>query len=820
MSESIKRGGLNGRLAGHFAMSAAAAMGVAAMSASAQIVYYAPNWSIPATIDGLYINVETQQTGSAGAVVAGWDLNPYDATVINWFSPSTPTGGAMVRYPGATVTTPANLPGGVAVGASSSFGTGIAAFGTAPGNWVLNSDNRFAFRFIGASGQVHYGWGTMSVGATAATRTITEIAYEATPAVPVFVGDRGDGAGAPYDSCATFNPAVQVGSNTLLLNRGPAAPDVALSGCGGTAFGANYFRFVAPLTGTFTFSTCSSNAATRVAVLDGCTSGASQIACNDNACGSSSTVSASLTGGLTYYVVVGAESAGATLPSSLAMTVDGPTILRYTPNWTIPANTTGLYLNTETQVTGTTTTAVPGWDLQPRGATTLEWALATGSGMLRYPGVTTGGSGNLPLGMPVSLSGSYATTTTAVTFGSAAGNWVLNSDNNYFGFRFTGASGQTHYGWGRMSVGATAATRTITEIAIRTVPGVQIRVGETLTFVPPYSACAPFNPSLAVGTSTVALDATASDLALSGCGGTAFKANFFRFVAGATGVFTFSTCSSAQPTRLAVLDGCAAGSNQLACNDDDCGSSSRVSLALTSGQVCFVAVGAESASATLPATIAVTVQSPPVPQCVAALDAVYGDNPITSTANPGLNQTVFTNAAQTTTTAVNNAQFFKFRPTATGAFTIKACLAGDTKLAIGTGCPGVGGAMSTIAYNDDAPSCISSGTSNFGSWVDATCNGATGTCLPLTQNLVAGQTYYICVGGFATGTVINGNLNISGPEGSPCPADYDGDGNVGGSDLTTLLAAWGTPVGDNDGDGNTSGTDLTVLLAAWGPCAP
>ena len=68
--------------------------------------------------------------------------------------------------------------------------------------------------------------------------------------------------------------------------------------------------------------------------------------------------------------------------------------------------------------------------------------------------------------------------------------------------------------------------------------------------------------------------------------------------------------------------------------------------------------------------------------------------------------------------------------------------------------------------------------------------------------------------------MIAGNLNISGPEGSPCPADYDGDGAVGGTDLTTLLAAWGTPAGDIDGDSNTSGTDLTTLLAAWGPCAP
>ena len=56
------------------------------------------------------------------------------------------------------------------------------------------------------------------------------------------------------------------------------------------------------------------------------------------------------------------------------------------------------------------------------------------------------------------------------------------------------------------------------------------------------------------------------------------------------------------------------------------------------------------------------------------------------------------------------------------------------------------------------------------------------------------------------------------PSTSDCLPDFDGDGIVGGTDLTALLAAWGTPAGDIDGDGNTSGTDLTVLLAGWGSC--
>jgi hypothetical protein len=60
-----------------------------------------------------------------------------------------------------------------------------------------------------------------------------------------------------------------------------------------------------------------------------------------------------------------------------------------------------------------------------------------------------------------------------------------------------------------------------------------------------------------------------------------------------------------------------------------------------------------------------------------------------------------------------------------------------------------------------------------------------------------------------------------GGGGDPCPADFDGDGNVGASDLSGLLAAWGTknPKYDLAGDGGLVGAaDLSVLLGAWGPC--
>ena len=54
-----------------------------------------------------------------------------------------------------------------------------------------------------------------------------------------------------------------------------------------------------------------------------------------------------------------------------------------------------------------------------------------------------------------------------------------------------------------------------------------------------------------------------------------------------------------------------------------------------------------------------------------------------------------------------------------------------------------------------------------------------------------------------------------------CPADLDGDGTIGASDLAELLGSWGPcpdcPA-DLDGNGQVGPFDLALLLGAWGPC--
>ena len=180
---------LQARTARHLAL-ATLACSLAPTAAHAAVQYQVVRIPVPANIDGAYINVETLQVGSAGAVVAGWDLNPYSASSLTWFNA---TGTGMMRYPGVTTGSAGSLDTGAVVDQTRSFGSGIVTVGTSPGNWRLNSLNYFGFRFVAADGLTHYGWGSFWIGSAinGADRFIAELAWETTPGVGIAVGDKG-----------------------------------------------------------------------------------------------------------------------------------------------------------------------------------------------------------------------------------------------------------------------------------------------------------------------------------------------------------------------------------------------------------------------------------------------------------------------------------------------------------------------------------------------------------------------------------------------------------------------------------------------------
>ena len=64
-------------------------------------------------------------------------------------------------------------------------------------------------------------------------------------------------------------------------------------------------------------------------------------------------------------------------------------------------------------------------------------------------------------------------------------------------------------------------------------------------------------------------------------------------------------------------------------------------------------------------------------------------------------------------------------------------------------------------------------------------------------------------------------LQVSLPPVQPCPADLDGNGEVGAFDLALLLGSWGPCDGcpaDLDGSGAVGAFDLALLLGNWGDC--
>lgn len=158
--------------------------------------------------------------------------------------------------------------------------------------------------------------------------------------------------------------------------------------------------------------------------------------------------------------------------------VAGAAVSRWDCNLTVPANSTGYFLNVDAKTYGTS--GVSGWDLQifsNSSSPSIVFYYATGAGVAAGSAPSYLPAANLPMGATVS-AGTYFTSisdgaTTATFYGSgpsAMGMWYVNAVN-YFGFKFIGADGYVHYGSGKMTVGANANTRTINYLEYETTPG-------------------------------------------------------------------------------------------------------------------------------------------------------------------------------------------------------------------------------------------------------------------------------------------------------------------------------------------------------------
>jgi MYXO-CTERM domain-containing protein len=169
------------RLEKHIA-SAAVAAGFAS-AASAAIITWNINAAIPATLDGMYIRIDNQtSTTGAGSGLAGWDINPYGSTTLNFYASATAPNPATTYVRTQASGGPSSLALGTVIGGSSPFANSttavVSATGVGSNGWVANSVNYFGFRFHNnTTGANNYGFGAMQVGASATSRTLLFLQY-------------------------------------------------------------------------------------------------------------------------------------------------------------------------------------------------------------------------------------------------------------------------------------------------------------------------------------------------------------------------------------------------------------------------------------------------------------------------------------------------------------------------------------------------------------------------------------------------------------------------------------------------------------------
>jgi len=184
----------------HFAALGAAAAAVTGVGvvqqAEAAIVYSGvQNVAVPANIDGIYMNVVTGATATAG--FAGYDINPYLGP--SFFTSTTAsvagTRGYVTGFAGGTSTAGAlNLQASEVVGPTGTYNEGVTsgttyAAGTQPGI--------VGFRFFNeGAAQTQYGWAHIRLPSTGNPGVIVDWAYDNTGAA-IVSGSTGQGGTVP-----------------------------------------------------------------------------------------------------------------------------------------------------------------------------------------------------------------------------------------------------------------------------------------------------------------------------------------------------------------------------------------------------------------------------------------------------------------------------------------------------------------------------------------------------------------------------------------------------------------------------------------------
>ena len=171
------RGGLG--LVGAIALSCASTVSMAAVVCNNTPI------SVPANIDGVYLNLVTGATGNAGSGVTGWDINLYQtgASALYFFWPSTPASSAGGA---STATVYDALTAGAPIGPAQTYIVNSGGGGPAPYvNWQTAQTGKYlGVRFYNeATTTINYGWLQLDTGASGGfPATINSYCYDNTGA--------------------------------------------------------------------------------------------------------------------------------------------------------------------------------------------------------------------------------------------------------------------------------------------------------------------------------------------------------------------------------------------------------------------------------------------------------------------------------------------------------------------------------------------------------------------------------------------------------------------------------------------------------------
>jgi hypothetical protein len=182
--------------------SAAAGLAIASTASAGVRTFDGLNWVPSGGSGSVYIAINNLATGpiSSATALTGWDMQIESSNSGNVLKftfppsgPSTPSDPnpryGLMRLPGTSSGGGASLAFGTLVEPSASFAdSGPVTFGGGAGQWRLNSENYFGFRFaLGSSTSIHFGYGRIFIGSTPGQFRLLSLAYEDFAGAPLVI---------------------------------------------------------------------------------------------------------------------------------------------------------------------------------------------------------------------------------------------------------------------------------------------------------------------------------------------------------------------------------------------------------------------------------------------------------------------------------------------------------------------------------------------------------------------------------------------------------------------------------------------------------